>query len=231
MNSTNILLGSTGFLLVVALLFSFTKMNEGKNGSSPEIAALEREIERLDEEQRELRNQAKKPTHLIFPQTPYQPTSIAEADGSTKKRMEELEEQMRQMTEDNNNLQDQLADANRSETILPEIDDTPAPLEEADPNAERRARLIRNALLQATVVVWEPNEYFVILEPAARSNFDVGDELALRRNDGILCRFVVTRESQGQFVATLKSSIAAGAPDIAPNDELILPPAYDGVPD
>ncbi|MGJ8726162.1 MAG: hypothetical protein ACSHYB_16520 [Roseibacillus sp.] len=229
MNSTNLLLGSTGFLLLVALLFSFTQMNQGKSENPGEIASLKREIERLEDERRQLQN--KPTTSLIFPRAPYTTVSsppVAEEDDA----MEQIQDRLDQLAQENSDLRDNLASASRPapEPLLPDLTEEEEVIEEpaeADPYAERRARLISNALLQATVQAWDPEFWTIAIDPAARANFNVNDELAVRRNDGILCTFTVTSQRDGFYIGDLKSNLAAGAPEIVPGDELIIPPAFD----
>ena len=234
MNSTNLLLGSTGFLLLVALLFSYTQMNQGKNENPGEIASLKREIDRLENERVQLNN--KPPTNLIFTSSPYgnTPPPVVEEDKADDK-MDQIQKSLDLLAQENKDLRDDIADATRPApavvpVVIPEVvveevvEEEPA---EPDAYAERRARLISNALLQATVQAWDPEFWTIAIDPAARANFDVGEELALRRNDGILCTFTVTSKSEGFFIGDLKSNLAAGAPDIVPGDELIIPPAFD----
>lgn len=228
MNSTNLLLGSTGFLLVVALLFSFTKMNRDKSENPSEIAALEREIARLEAEKVRI----EKPSHnltLSFPPLRTAPETIT--SDNTEDKMKDIQEQLDLLTQENNELRDEVSRSSEPEPdpLLTDLasESAEAPVEEVDQYAERRARLIRNALLQASVQAWDPEYWTIALDPAARANFTVGDELAVRRNDGILCTFVVTSQLGQQYIADLKSNLAAGAPEIVPGDELIIPPAFD----
>ena len=233
MNSTNLLLGSTGFLLLVALFFSYTQMNQGKNENPSEIAALKREIDRLEQDRNQLRQLQAKPS-LIFPRAPYTPSPEPKTEeNDAEEKMKQIQNQLDQLAQENDDLRDDIATAKQPapELILPElveeeevIEEPPAP----DPAAERRSRLIKNALLQATVQAWDPEFWTIAIDPAARANFNVGDELALRRNDGILCTFTVTSQMGEQYIGDLKANLAQGAPEIVPNDELIIPPAFDG---
>lgn len=222
MNSTNLLLGSTGFLLVVALLFSVSKMNTGKNENPGEIAALKREIQRLEDER--LQSQKQAPTNLIFTSQPYTSSApVAAVEGEdAEDKMRDIQAQLDLLARENEELRTAQAAPALVEEEIPEPE-----VEEADPYAERRARLIRNALLQATVQAWDPEFWTIAIDPATRANFVVGDELALRRNDGILCTFTVTSKIGEQFIGDLKSNLATGAPEIVPGDELIIPPAFD----
>lgn len=229
MNSTNLLLSSTGFLLVVALLFSFTKMNQGKNQNSAELVALSREVERLENEKKLFEQQN---TSLIFSQPHYSPSFEAPQENSTKNQLEEAQSQLDSLAAENQNLRDQVANANQSnsEVLLPDLEEQPAETaqpEKEDQYSARRARLIKTALLQGTVQAWDPEFWTIAIEPTARANFNLGDELALRRNDGVLCTFNVTSRAGGQFIGDLKSNLATGAPEIVPGDELIIPPVYD----
>lgn len=231
MNSTNLLLGSTGFLLVIALMFSVTKMNTAKNENPDEIAALKREIQRLEDER--LQSQQKAPTNLIFTSPPYTSSApVAAAGGeSAEDKMKDIQAQLNLLAQENEDLRDEVARKTPApETLLPDLAQETVEEPEvvaADPYIERRARLIRNALLQATVQAWDPEFWTISIDPAARANFNVGDQLALRRNDGILCTFTVTSQIGDQFIGDLKSNLATGAPEVVPGDELIIPPAFD----
>lgn len=224
MNSTNILLGSTGFLLIVALLFSVTKMNQGKSENPGQIAALTREVERLEAERVQLQQQRQTPSSLIFTTPPYQPPPVEVKTDETAQTLAAIQDEMSKMRIDMAN-----ARPAPEETVLPDLEEViePEVAEEEDAFAERRARMIKNALLQATVQGWDPEYWTISLDPAARANFTVGDELAVRRNDGILCTFQVSSQIGSQYIADLKSNLATGAPEIVPGDELIIPPAFD----
>ena len=146
--------------------------------------------------------------------------------------MKQIQNQIDQLAQENNDLRDDLATAQQPpvEPLLPELVEEEVVIEEPaapDPYAERRARLITNALLQATVQAWDPEFWTIAIDPAARANFSVGEELALRRQDGILCTFTVTSQMGDQYIGDLKSNLADGAPEIKPGDELIIPPAFD----
>ena len=236
MNSTNLLLGSTGFLLLVALLFSFTQMNQGKSENPGELASLKREIERLEDERRQVQRDRAPQTSLIFPRAPYTttPPPAVEEDDS-EDQMEEIQKKLDLLAQENDDLRDDLESAKQPapviEPLLPDLVEEEVVIEEPaapDPKAERRARLIKNALLQATVQAWDPEFWTIAIDPAARANFTVGDELALRRNDGILCTFTVSSQIGDQYIGELKANLAQGAPEIVPTDELIIPPAFDG---
>ena len=102
MNSTNVLLGSTGFLLVVALLFSFTRMNNEKNKNPEEVAYLLREIELLQEEKAALEKQKRKQSSnsLIWQQASYTSAPVAPEATSTSTDYSEIQEQIAALRED-----------------------------------------------------------------------------------------------------------------------------------
>ncbi len=234
MNSTNLLLGSTGFLLLVAFVFSFSQLNKGRTTNSGEIQALTQEIRRLETEKELLeKRQRQSPNNLIFTSSPYQAPVEVVASDDTEAKMKELQAQLDLLSEDNSSLRDEVARANTpapdlTEELTEEEELTTEEIPTEDTEfAERRARLIRNAFLQATVEAWDPEYWTIAIDPAARANFSVGDELAVRRNDGILCTFTVTNQIGSQFVGDLKSNLAPGAPEVLPGDELIIPPAFD----
>lgn len=234
MSSTNLLLGSTGFLLVVALFFSFTKMNQGKNQNPGEIAALTREIARLEAQQREFEKKAaQSPGNLIFT-TQYDPNTspVVVEDDDTTARMKALEEQVGLLVEKNDNLQREIESVNQPEPepLLPSIveeEEVVKTEEPEDPYLSRRKRLIKVAILQATVEEWAADNWTIAIDPTGLANFSVGEELALRRNDGILCTFTVTRKVGDKFIGDLKSRIGGVTPDVKPGDELIIPPGFD----
>ena len=206
-------------------------MNQRKNESPGEITALEREIERLETEKNLLEQQRTQSGNIIFT-SPYRSSApeIVQND-DTEDKMKDIQKQLDLLAQENDDLRDEVSRSNQPEPLLPDLAEEtleePELVEEEDPYAERRARLINNALLQATVQAWDPEYWTIALDPAARANFSVGQELALRRNDGILCTFTVASKLGEQFIADLKSNLATGAPEIVPGDELIIPPAFD----
>lgn len=234
MNLTNILLGSTGVLLLVALVLSFGKMNNGRDDSPDEIAKLRREILQLQMADNDLERKPAASPSLIFPTTPYNPTPATElasqesgqSSAETNRKLQELQDQIAELTR-----------ANQAPAVVPEVIEAelatvePDPEPVPDPDAESRMRLIRNAILQATVLEYSAEDWIAAIEPTSLANFAVGDELALRRNDGILCYFTVTKQAGGAYIVALKAGLADGAPEIVPGDELIIPPAYDGILD
>jgi seryl-tRNA synthetase len=234
MNLTNILLGSTGVLLVVALFLSYGNMDKERESDPDEIAKLRREIERLETASNQLQRSRSSQPSLIFPNNygnPSSPSSSSqnssESGGdqeATNEKLESLKEQIEALTA-----------AQETPSLEPDTGDDDvvemaglAEESEADARSERRTRLIGNAILQATVLEWSPEDWIAAIEPSARANFNVGDELALRRNGGILCYFTVTKEAGGAFIVALRGSLAEGAPEVVPGDELIIPPAFDG---
>lgn len=228
MNLTNILLGSTGVLLLVALLLSFGRMNSGRNDSPSEIEKLRREVKELELAESQLQRQGTPSPSLIFPTNSYGSSPIGGGSASqtaadaeeTSRKLEELQAQIRDLTEANQPppiIEEEVAEVTEEEV---------EPISNGD--AERRQRLIRNAILQATVLEYSAEDWLAAIEPTSLANFNVGDELALRRNDGILCYFLVTKEASGAFIVTLKAGIADAPPEIVPGDELIIPPAFDG---
>jgi len=233
MNSTNLLLGTTGGVLAAALLFSFTQMNAAKKADPSEIAELRAEIQRLELARTKLQQNNTNPS-LIFPPNSYDtPTTPVATKDVSEEKLEELQKQIAELTESQQATQTLL---NRPapepkpepepiiEESIPELVEEPT----ADPNQEKRSRLINQAILQATIQTWDSENWLAVLEPTGAKNFEVGDELALRRNGGILCTFYVSSAVSGQYIADLKSTLAKGAPEIVVGDELIIPLIYDG---
>lgn len=222
MNMTNVLLGSTGLVLAAALLLSFKRMNTEKSANPAEIAALQNEINRLELARTKL--QQNNSPSLIFSAPSYEPAAPIETKDANEDKILALQDEIDKLTRRTDEI------ANRPEpAVLPEVE-IEEPLEEpvVDLNQEKRARLINQAILQGTVQTWNDEHWIAVIEPTASMNFEVGDELALRRNGGILCNFYVSSSAGGQYIADLKSSLAQGAPDIVVGDELIIPLVYDG---
>ncbi|MBK1835315.1 hypothetical protein [Roseibacillus ishigakijimensis] len=235
MNSTNILLGTTGLLLVVALVFSFNKMNQDEDESADKIAALARELERLEAEKNEL--EQRRSPGIIFQTSPVAAKATPELDESEEanQRFAAIQNQIEALTNENAALRDDLAQINEP-AEEPELNLEALAEETEEPEVtavnqsliERRARLIRDAILQATVMGWDRDEWLAVIEGTEQANFRVGDVLALRRNDGILCTFDITRQEGNQSIAVLKGNLGVEPPEIVPGDELIIPPAFDG---
>ena len=229
MNTTNLLLGTTGGVLTVALLVSFSNMNAAKKADPSEIAELRAEIKRLELARTKLQQNNTSPS-LIFPPNSYDTPAPVETKDVSDEKLAELQKQIAELTESQQLTQDILSrPAPEPEPTL-EIVETIPEIEEpvADPGQEKRVRLINQAILQATIQTWDSENWLAVLEPTAAANFEVGDELALRRNGGILCNFYVSSSVSGQYIADLKSTLAKGAPEIQVGDELIIPLIYDG---
>lgn len=222
MNITNVLLGTTGLVLAVALLLSFNRMNAEKSANPSQIAALENEIQRLELARTKLQ-QNNKPS-LIFSAPSYEPVAPLETKDASEDKILALQDEIDKLTRRTEEI------ANRPDpepVVIPEVVEV---IEEPviDLNQEKRARLINQAILQGTVQTWNDEHWIAVIEPSASANFEVGDELALRRNGGVLCTFYISSSAGGQYIADLKSSLAQGAPEIVVGDELIIPLVYDG---
>lgn len=224
MTTTQTLLSVTGLVLLAAFFMAFTKMQQEKAASPEEIEALRREIAALNLKHAELskNNLTYLSTQSYVSNSPSKASSATSAPAS-EARYEELNAEIEKLRSD-------LATAQTEPT--PEVN--PAEEEAATAQAskeESRARLISQAILQATVSQWDPEQWFAVVEPTPSANFSVGEVLGVRRNNGILGRFRIDRAAGGQFIASLTSKIGDGDPDIRPGDELIFPPAFDGALD
>lgn len=237
MNSTNVLLGSTGFLLVVALLFSFTRMNNEKNKNPEEVAYLLREIELLQEEKAALENQKRKQSSdsLIWQQASYTSAPVAPEATTTSTDYSEIQEQIAALREDIANRAPAPTPDPAPTTILPDLtepiiaDPVIDEVVEETPHQKQRQKLIELAILQGTVQGWDPDWGTVIVDPAPRANFALGDTLALRRNNGILCSVQIESRADQQYVGTVVATLAGEMPQLTPGDELIIPPPFERI--
>ncbi|MDP0491239.1 MAG: hypothetical protein Q7Q71_09350 [Verrucomicrobiota bacterium JB023] len=226
MNSSSLLIGTAGGLLVVALVLSITNMNKQSGQSSDELAELKQDLEEMRLARMELEKQKQS---YLSPYS-YLPSTPVEAPTTADPELESIKQRLAQAEERNNNLERDLRDL-ASQPAPPAPEPTPV-VEEPEPaptKSSSRPKLIEQAILQATVLGYDKEFGFVTLDPTPSANFSVGQELGIRRNNGVLCRLHVDRAGDGQYVASVKA--VGDLPDIQVGDEVIIPPAFDGILD
>jgi uncharacterized membrane protein YdbT with pleckstrin-like domain len=89
----------------------------------------------------------------------------------------------------------------------------------------RRDRIIREALLIATVTEWSPNDGFLVININRPESAQIDTVLAIRRNGGIIGRVKISQiYPDGATADPLPGSFFGGTLDIVAGDELIIPP-------
>ncbi|MGB0774401.1 MAG: hypothetical protein ACPG32_05140 [Akkermansiaceae bacterium] len=212
MNVTQILLGTTAAMLLMALLLSFNAMKDGEVGDQRRIsyADLQNENLRLRAELTSTRTGQPAAT----PTTPIEtPPSVSEQD------MEALKEQNRLLKEKNEEEARKRKQA-EDETLAMNKRHV-----ERHSKAAKREKLITQALLMGVVKqVHAPagTPELVIVE-TKRPNVREGTRLAIRRGTGIIGLIEVTRvDGTNCFAEPLLNP--GGVVDVKVGDELILPP-------
>lgn len=226
MTTTTTLLGATGLVLVAAFFLAFAKLQREKAASPEDIEALRREISALNVAHAELSK-----NNLTFLSTSSYVSNVGTTTPEPSTTAPASEARYEELNAEIAKLRDDLASA-QAEPEEPAPD--PAALqaaEEEEAEAASRARLISQAILQANIAQWDPEQWFAVIEPSPSANFSIGEVLGVRRNGGILGRLRIDRAAGGQYIASLTSAIGGSAPDIRPGDELIIPPAFDGALD
>ena len=214
MNMMSVLLGATGLLLVAALILSMGSMNSSSDAE--EFAKLRAEIDEMKRAERDLASR-----RLIPIPTPTPPTP---APVVTSDPVREAE-----LAAENAELLAQLEEKNIQERILKKEADLLTNRDREKTNSSaRRARTIDNALLIATVIEYAKTEEgeFVVVNIQRHDNSQVGTELAIRRNSGIVGHVKISHlYENSQASADPIVGTFLGAPiDIRPGDELIVPP-------
>ena len=211
MNITQILLGATAALLLVALTLSFSSMKDGEKEDGRRLTAKELidENARLQAELDRYRGAAPAPTP--------QPAEVPDSMSETKLR--ELERQNQELLAAKAAAEEKQQQA-EAETLA--MNERAAGRHD---KAARRAKLIGQAMLMAQVkevVILDGQIQFAVLD-VKQSNVRVGSRLAIRRNTGIVGEVVVSSMEVDSTVADPLPN-AVGEIDIKKGDELIVPP-------
>ena len=220
MNMMSVLLGATGLLLVAALILSMGSMNSGSEAK--EIAALRAEIEKINAAERELARLRQDGARPAVPTPPSDAEAIAKANQEAENaaRIAALEEELAAKAREAEDAAKK-ADMYRDEAgVIAQRD-----AEKSDRDA-RRARIISQALLIATVTEFSETDGFVVLNIQRHDNAQEGTKLAIRRNSGIIGQVQISSlYPDSQAVADpLAGTFLGGNIDIKAGDELIIPP-------
>lgn len=218
MNITQILLGTTAALLLAALVFSYTSMQDGVQQNKLSLSAKE-----LMEENKRLE------AELIRMRTGRAPAVAAQPIEAPKNVDNE---RMRALEEQNKLLKEKMADEEKRRKQAEE--ETLAMNErhaEKYDKESRRARLIEQAMIMAQIkeVAREKEDgpiQLIVLEARSEQGVRVGTELAIRRGTGIVGRVQVSNIdiSGNIFADPLPGTFPGGDMDLKVGDELIVPP-------
>jgi hypothetical protein len=223
MNMMSVLLGATGLLLVAALILSFGSMNRDVKDepSQQEIAALRSEVEVLraaEGELRLLRHQKSNSTAILSNPSA---SNIAEANSQAA------------LAAENAILKDELEAAKTEAAVQAdqvaiykdEVEVVTQHQVEANDRSQRQARIIKEALLIATVTEWSPGDGFAVLSVQRHESAQEGTVLAIRRNTGIIGQLKISSlYNDGAVADPIPGTFLGGSLDIKPGDQLIIPP-------
>ena len=212
MDTLKIMLGATIALLLVAVGVSYKGMNQQVRNAPEEemhnmrrqLLEIEQESERLklERERRILREAASEP----------QPTDVV-----TREDAAVFAERLKLLELETEEAKQQAARAEKETDFL--LDKR----NENSSKSDRRVRVINEAMLIATVKIWQEDENFgdfAILEVESEDNVQIGTVLAIRRNGGILGKLKVTEVGIDGAVANPVTTFGEVMPQ--PGDELIL---------
>lgn len=220
MNITQILLGSTAAMLLVALILSYSSMQDGV-----EDDRLRHSAKDLMEENARLQAEITRLRSGQVPSAARAPQPVELPDEASKARVRELEAQNALLQQQKEQEEKKRLQAEKETLAMNERQ-----AGKYDKEA-RRARLIEQAMLMAQVKEVVKNDkgqiQLVVLETRAPQGVRVGAELALRRGTGIIGRLQVSSmDGENVFADPLPGSFpnADGKIDIKVGDELIIPP-------
>ena len=238
MDTMKILFGATIALLLAAVVLSWQKMREDSaNAPAEEVARVQAEIQQLKVEQQRL--EAERELRALRASTPVTtapavtvpgnplantPGQAAPSTTSRPDRTTELEQQLQEAKEKAAKLEREKKVAQDEAGLIAQRD-----LEKRDEGL-RRARLIKQALLIATVKEYVENPdvgSFATIRIERPENVQPGTILDIRRNTGILGKVKVGEIMGDEAIANpLPESFMGGPVEIRPGDELILPPPF-----
>jgi hypothetical protein len=216
MNITQILLGSTAAMLVVALILSYSAMKNGEaeDGRKHNAIALMEENARLQAEIERLRSGQPIAAPI---------TAVEKPDGISEPELEAIKKKNRDLAAKLEEAKKQEELAKKEAAVLTERQSGMHSKE------ARRARLIQQAMLMAQVKEVakdaESGIHVIVLDVKMHEQVRVGTELAIRRGTGIIGRLSVSSETDGNvFADPLPGTFPGGDIDIKTGDELIKPP-------
>ncbi|MBT8037149.1 MAG: OmpH family outer membrane protein [Verrucomicrobiae bacterium] len=214
MNITQILLGSTAAMLLVALILSYSAMKggEAEDGRKHTAVELMQENARLQAEIDRLRRGLPVAGSV---------NEIDPPESMSQSKLKEIEEQ-------NALLREQLAEADKKRKQAEAETLAMNERQSGKLNKEqRRARLISQAMLMAQVkeVAEQEGIYVIVLDVKVPQAVRMNTELAVRRGTGIVGRLTVSNiDQENVFADPLPGTFPSGKIDVKVGDELIIPP-------
>lgn len=214
MNITQILLGSTAVMLLVALVLSYSSMRRGEEADSRVVSATElmQENARLQAEIDRLKGG--------------RPIAGDAMEVEVPERVSDS--RLREIEESNRLLQEQVEAEKKKRELAEEEARALTERQSGRLNREeRRARMIAQAMLMAQVkeVAEQEGIFVIVLDVKMPEQVRVGTELAVRRGTGIIGRLTVSNIAEGNvFADALPGTFPSGKVDVKVGDELIVPP-------
>ena len=212
MNVMNVIIGSTFALLVAGFFISYSSMNnsEVSDPVALEVAQLEKRIAQLEAAKLKGSNTNQGFSNAFNTQSPLQQAATQQANAI---ELQKLRDERNALKNEIDKVEDLAA------TVIEDaLGSQPA-------QNDRRASLIKSALVMARVTEYNNVEKIAGIEIDRVGNVNTGDVLGIRRNSGIIGRLTIGMIDRNQGVADpLPGSFMGGNIDIQPGDELILPP-------
>ncbi|MEN8773178.1 MAG: cell division protein ZapB [Akkermansiaceae bacterium] len=226
MNTTNILLGTTSILIVVAFALALGGFSDGRDDKSnkAELADLRSEIEKIAAANRALELSHLRSTRANLPITspvtassplPVAPGPATTPDPDSLDKIKELEDKNRELEEKTVALEEENDRVNQERKKI-------------TVEQNMAAKKIQMAMDMGTVRSANKEQAIVIYQPSVSApSFQPGRVLAIRRNTGIVGTIVIERlDATGQYIATMRPHGYSpdGYPDIQPGDTVIVDP-------
>ncbi|MEM1083380.1 MAG: hypothetical protein AAGI48_04615 [Verrucomicrobiota bacterium] len=212
MDTLKIMLGATIALLLVAVGVAYKDMNKGvDNTEAAKMAEYQRQIDELKIEAERLKLERERRTLRDASEAPSPTDVVTREDAAVfAARLEELEKENEEIKREVERAED-------------EAEFLTGRHAESRDKAARRARVINEAMLIATVKEWvEDPQYggFAVLSVERPENVQSGAVLAIRRNGGVLGKLRVGEITIEGAVANPVTAFGEVKPQ--PGDELIL---------
>lgn len=203
-------------LLLGAIVVYTSRMNdEVRNSPEEDLVTMRRQLTEMEEEIRRLQIEKERVALREAASRPA-PTDLV-TRGEAEEKVGDLEERLKQLERE---AEEARADAARAEAEAGLLTERHA---EDRNKLARRARLIHDAMLIATIQEWveDPNfGGFATLKVESPDNVQSGTVLAIRRNGGILGKLRVEEVTIEGAVANPMTRFDEVKPE--PGDELIL---------
>ena len=212
MNVMNVIIGSTFALLVAGFFISYSSMNNSEisDPKALEAARLEKRIAQLESARLKGTNANQGFSNTFNTHSPLQRAANQQADAT---ELERLRTDLSVLKDERDKIEDQAA-----AVIEAALGTQPA-------KNDRRANLIKSALVMAHITEYDNVNKIAGIEIERVGNVNTGDTLGIRRNSGIIGRLTIDMIDRNQGVADpLPASFMGGSIDIQAGDELILPP-------